>query len=195
MRRRRNRRRPLLRTHCQPAHLGERTGRVVLKAEKALQMEKVEKVGVVGGGPSAARLSCSGWVGAAHAPCRASHGVPWQAGPPLCLPLSCHSDCRGLMSQYLSLFDAAGHLSSLRDAEFIAMLQLMGRTGAVSCPAWVSETLSWLVGTCCSTMLQLMSLLERRGCAPCLSQLRARCAATARSLQWCHCMLTTHGSL
>ena len=36
------------------------------------------------------------------------------------------------MSQYLSLFDAAGHLSSLRDAEFIAMLQLMGRTGAVS---------------------------------------------------------------
>lgn len=40
----------------------------------------------------------------------------------------------GLMSQYLSLFDAAGHLSSLRDAEFIAMLQLMGRTGAVFSP-------------------------------------------------------------
>ena len=54
------------------------------------------------------------------------------------------------MSQYLSLFDAAGHLSSLRDAEFIAMLQLMGRTGAVSCQAWLSETCSWLVGARCS---------------------------------------------
>ena len=38
----------------------------------------------------------------------------------------------GLMSQYLALFDAAGRLSTLRDAEFVAMLQLMGRTGAVS---------------------------------------------------------------
>ena len=36
------------------------------------------------------------------------------------------------MSRYLALFDAAGHLSSLQDAEFIAMLQLMGRSGAVS---------------------------------------------------------------
>jgi hypothetical protein len=35
------------------------------------------------------------------------------------------------MSRYLSLFDAAGRVASLRDAEFIAMLQLMGRVGAV----------------------------------------------------------------
>ena len=38
----------------------------------------------------------------------------------------------GLMSDYLGLFDAAGKLSSLRDAEFVGMLQLMGRMGAVS---------------------------------------------------------------
>jgi hypothetical protein len=36
------------------------------------------------------------------------------------------------MSQYLALFDAAGRLTALRDLEFIAMLQLMGRTGTVS---------------------------------------------------------------
>lgn len=40
----------------------------------------------------------------------------------------------GLMSRYLDMFNAAGRLSSLRDAEFVAMLQLMGRTGAVRCP-------------------------------------------------------------
>ena len=36
------------------------------------------------------------------------------------------------MSQYLALFDATGRLTALRDLEFIAMLQLMGRTGTVS---------------------------------------------------------------
>lgn len=35
------------------------------------------------------------------------------------------------MSRYLGLFDAAGKLSTLRDAEFIAMLQFLGRTGLV----------------------------------------------------------------
>ena len=43
----------------------------------------------------------------------------------------------GFMSRYLALFDAAGQLSSLQDAEFIAMLQLMGRFAAVSCVACV----------------------------------------------------------
>lgn len=38
------------------------------------------------------------------------------------------------MSQYLDMFNAAGRLSTLRDAEFVAMLQLLGRTGAVSPP-------------------------------------------------------------
>ena len=36
------------------------------------------------------------------------------------------------MSRYLALFDAAGRLTTLRDLEFVAMLQLMGRTGTVS---------------------------------------------------------------
>ncbi|KAL4426259.1 hypothetical protein ABPG77_009874 [Micractinium sp. CCAP 211/92] len=40
----------------------------------------------------------------------------------------------GLMSQYLDMFNAAGRLSTLRDAEFVAMLQLLGRTGAVFSP-------------------------------------------------------------
>ncbi|KAL4422589.1 hypothetical protein ABPG75_008786 [Micractinium tetrahymenae] len=39
-----------------------------------------------------------------------------------------------LMSRYLGLFDAAGKLSTLRDAEFIAMLQFLGRIGLVFSP-------------------------------------------------------------
>lgn len=38
--------------------------------------------------------------------------------------------------RYLALFDAAGQLSALGDAEFIAMLQLMGRAGAVRAVRW-----------------------------------------------------------
>lgn len=54
--------------------------------------------------------------------------------------------CRGVMSQYLSLFDAAGKLSSLRDAEFVAMLQLMGRMGAVR-QCMQGCTHAWLLST------------------------------------------------
>lgn len=64
------------------------------------------------------------------------------------------------MNQYLSLFDAAGRLSTLRDAEFVAMLQLMGRTGAVGLggtsgllPAgllrWDSRVACWPAGLTC----------------------------------------------
>lgn len=40
----------------------------------------------------------------------------------------------GLVSGYLSLFDAAGQLRTLQDEEFIAMLQLLARMGAVFSP-------------------------------------------------------------
>ncbi|KAL4436560.1 hypothetical protein ABPG75_003699 [Micractinium tetrahymenae] len=50
---------------------------------------------------------------------------------PATLPASTLS---GLMSRYLDMFTAAGRLSTLRDAEFVAMLQLLGRTGAVFSP-------------------------------------------------------------
>lgn len=39
-----------------------------------------------------------------------------------------------LMSGYLALFDAAGRLSTLKDEEFVAMLQLLGRVGLVLSP-------------------------------------------------------------
>ena len=63
---------------------------------------------------------------------------------PLSLPLSvapahpaslpAPSPPSGLVSGYLSLFDAAGQLSMLHDEEFIAMLQLLARMGAVFSP-------------------------------------------------------------
>ena len=40
----------------------------------------------------------------------------------------------GLMSGYLSLFEAAGRLNTLQDEEFTAMLQLLARMGTVFSP-------------------------------------------------------------
>lgn len=52
-----------------------------------------------------------------------------------------------VVSRYLDLFDAAGKLCTLRDAEFIAMLQFLGRTGLVRRAC--CGTSGWHIPTCC----------------------------------------------
>lgn len=92
-----------------------------------------------------------------------AHAQLWTC--PLLLPL-----CSGFMKRYLALFDAAGQLSSLQDAEFIAMLQLMGRLGAVSCAFRVrfgSLALSCKPATCCDLCVQMGRCVSSRGkCMP-----------------------------
>ena len=63
----------------------------------------------------------------------AAHSAHPSPLPPPTLPPSLPPPS-GLVSGYLSLFDAAGQLRTLQDEEFIAMLQLLARMGAVFSP-------------------------------------------------------------
>ena len=78
------------------------------------------------------------------------------------------------MTQYLSLFDAAGRLSSLRDAEYVAALQLMGRMGAVR-GARVAALLlaAWGGGGVREQLVQAARLRRRAGNSTLPSQLDA----------------------